>query len=92
MLSSSGVPASDARLIIVVQDLRALKRLEGRVLMTSEDEQAGSQGRQFVVIEGTDATVHLIYYAPKMEQARSRGGLRANSFVRLRKLFSTANR
>ena len=40
------------------------------------------------MIEGTDAKVHLIYYTPEMEQARSRGGLRANSFVRLRKLFS----
>src|SRR5262249_35259261 len=32
--------------------------------------------------------VYLIYYTPEMEQARSRGGLRANSFVRLLKLFS----
>jgi hypothetical protein len=88
MLASSGVPASDARLPIVVQDRRTLERLEGRVLMNGEDEHGGSQGRQYVMIEGTDAKVHLIYYAPEMEQARSRGGLRANSFVRLRKLFS----
>jgi hypothetical protein len=88
MLASSGVPASDVRLPIVVEDRRALERLEGRVLMNGEDEHAGSQGRQYVMIEGTDAKVHLVYYTPEMEQARSRGGLRANSFVRLRKLFS----
>jgi hypothetical protein len=88
MLASSGVPASDVRLPIVVEDRRALERLEGRVLMNGEDEHAGSQGRQYLMIEGTDAKVHLVYYTPEMGQARSRGGLRANSFVRLRKLFS----
>jgi hypothetical protein len=31
--------------------------------------------------------VHLIYYTPEMEEARSRGKRRANSFVRLRKQF-----
>jgi hypothetical protein len=38
-------------------------------------------------LEGTDAKVHLIYYTPEMEEARSRGKLRANSFVRLQKQF-----
>ena len=31
--------------------------------------------------------VHLIYYTPEMEEARSSGKLRANSFVRLQKQF-----
>jgi hypothetical protein len=88
MLAASGVPASDARLPIVVRERRTLETPEGRVLMNGEDEHAGSYGRQYVMIEGTDAKVHLIYYTPEMEEARSRGGLRANSFVRLRKLFS----
>jgi hypothetical protein len=39
------------------------------------------------LLEGTDARVHLIYYTAEMEEARSRGQLRANSFVRLRKQF-----
>ena len=38
------------------------------------------------MLEGTDARVHHIYYTPEMEEARNRGGLRTNSFVRLRKL------
>ena len=88
MLAASGVPASDARLPIIVRERRTLEALEGRVLMNGEDEHAGSHGRQYVMIEGTDAKIHLMYYTPEMEQARSRGGLRANSFVRLRKLFS----
>ena len=40
------------------------------------------------MLEGTDGQVHYIYYTPEMEEARSRGELRANSFVRLRKQFS----
>jgi hypothetical protein len=39
------------------------------------------------LLEGTDAKVHLIYYTPEMEEARSRGKLRPNSFVRLQKQF-----
>lgn len=40
-----------------------------------------------MLLEGTDAKVHLIYYTPEMEEARSRGKLRANAFVRLQKQF-----
>jgi hypothetical protein len=40
------------------------------------------------MLEATDGQVRYIYYAPEMEEARSRGGLRTNSFVRLRKRFS----
>lgn len=31
--------------------------------------------------------MHFIQYSPEMEMARSQGGLHANSFVRLRRLF-----
>ena len=44
-------------------------------------------GGHFILIEGTDAKVHLVYYSPALENARSRGQLRPNSFVRLRKQF-----
>jgi len=37
------------------------------------------------MLEGTDAKVYLINYTPEMEEARSRGELRTNSFLRLRK-------
>jgi hypothetical protein len=40
------------------------------------------------MLEGTDARVHYIYYTPEMEAARNRGGVRTNSFIRLRKLFT----
>jgi hypothetical protein len=40
------------------------------------------------MLEGTDGRVHYVYYTPEIEAARNRGGLRANSFIRLRKLFS----
>lgn len=45
-------------------------------------------GRCYFMLEGTDGQVHYVYYTPELEAARGQGGLRTNSFVRLRKLFS----
>jgi len=42
------------------------------------------------MLEGTDAKVHFIQYTPEMEEARSCGELRINSFVRLRRLSGAA--
>jgi type IV secretory pathway VirD2 relaxase len=87
MLASHGAILSDERLPLVVLDMRKLKTLEGRVLAHGEEEGGKSAGRHYLLLEGTDAKVHLIYYTPEMEDARSRGQLRANSFVQLRKRF-----
>jgi type IV secretory pathway VirD2 relaxase len=87
MLASHGALLSDERLPLVVLDLRKLKILEGRVLTHGEEEEGKGTGRHYLLLEGTDAKVHLIYYTPEMEEARSRGKLRANSFVRLQKQF-----
>ena len=72
------------RLPLVMFDLRNCTTLEGRILVHGEDE---GTGRSFMMLEGTDAKVHCIYHTPQMSEARGRGGLRANRFVRLRKLF-----
>jgi hypothetical protein len=87
MLASHGALLSDERLPLVVLDMRKLKALEGRVLAHGEEEAGKGAGRHYLLLEGTDAKVHLIYYTPEMEEARSRGKLRANSFVRLQKQF-----
>jgi len=84
ILAAHGVPVSDTRLPLVMFDLRNCTTLEGRVLVHGEDE---GTGRGFMMLEGTDARVHCIYHTPQMAEARGRGGLRANRFVRLRKLF-----
>jgi hypothetical protein len=83
-LAVHGALLSDERLPIKVLDPRQVVSVEGRVLVHGQDEQSG---RNYLMLEGTDATVHFIYYTPEMEEARSKGGLRTNSFVRLRKLF-----
>ncbi len=72
---------SDVRRPISVLDLRDLTMLEGRILVHGEDE---SSGRNYLLLEGTDARVHYIYYTPAMEAARNRGGLKTNAFIRLR--------
>jgi type IV secretory pathway VirD2 relaxase len=82
-LAAHGALISDERLTIEVLDPRQITTVEGRVLVHGQDEQTG---RNFLMLEGTDAKVHFIRYTAEMEEARSRGELRTNSFVRLRKL------
>jgi hypothetical protein len=82
-LAAHGVPTSDERLPIEIHDMRQLTSVEGRILVHGQDEQSG---QSYLILEGTDAKVHFIYYTPEMDEARSRGGLRTNCFVRLRKL------
>ena len=84
ILAAHGVPVSDTRLPLAMFDLGKCTTLEGRILVHGEDE---GSGRSFMMLEGTDAKVHCIYHTPQMAEARGRGGLRTNRFVRLRKLF-----
>ena len=88
MLAAHGVLMSDERLPLAVLDFRRLASLEGRILVHGEEDTGRQAGRSYLLLEGTDGRVHYLYYTPEMEEARSRGGLRTNTFIRLRKLFS----
>jgi hypothetical protein len=66
-------------------DLSKCETLEGRILAHGEDE---ATGRTFMMLEGADAKVYCIYHTSRMAQARGRGGLRPNRFIRLRKAFA----
>ncbi len=82
-LAAHGVPISDDRLPIEVLDLNAFTSAEGRILVHGQDEQTG---RSYLMLEGTDAKVHYIDYTPEMELLRADGGLRTNSYLRLRRI------
>jgi type IV secretory pathway VirD2 relaxase len=88
MLAAHGVLMSDERLPLTVLDVRRLTTLEGRILVHGEEDIGRHAGRSYLMLEGTDGQVHYVYYTPELEAARSQGGLRTNSFVRLRKLFT----
>jgi hypothetical protein len=75
---------SDERLQQVVFNFHDLTTLEGRILVHGEEDTGGS----YLMLEATDARVHCVCYTLEMVEARSRGGLRTNSFIRLPKLFS----
>jgi hypothetical protein len=81
-LAAHGALISDERLQMTVLDVRSLTTLEGRVLVHGEE---ASSGRSYLMLEGTDARVHYVYYTPEIEAARNGGGLRTNSFIQLRK-------
>lgn len=87
-LAAHGVLMSDERLPLTMLDSRRLTTLEGRILVHGEEDTGRQAGRSYFMLEGTDGQVHYVYYTPELEAARSQGGLRTNSFVRLRKLFS----
>jgi type IV secretory pathway VirD2 relaxase len=81
-LAAHGALMSDERLPIEVLDTRRLTSVEGRVLVHGQDEQ---NGRNYLMLEGTDAKVYFINQTPEIGDARGRGELRTNSFVRLLK-------
>lgn len=84
-LAAHGTVMSDPRLSIETMDGRDWKTLEGRVLVHGEDDYAQDAGRSYLMLEGSDGRVHHISYTPELEEARNRGQLRTNSFVRLRR-------
>jgi hypothetical protein len=85
MLAAHGALLSDPRLPFEITNIQNLKAVEGRVLLHAEDEVSG---RRYLLLEGTDAKVHLIYHTREIEEARRVGKLAVNSFVRLEKRFA----
>lgn len=85
MLARSGGLVSDPRLRFNVLDFRRTREVQGRVLVHGEEEQALGAGRHYLLLEGTDAQVHMIFYTPEMEEARSAGRLKPNTFVQMRR-------
>jgi len=85
MLAAHGALLSDPRLPFEITNIRNLKALDGRVLIHAEDE---ASGRRYLILEGTDAKVHLIYHTQEIEEARRAGKLAVNNFVRLEKRFA----
>jgi type IV secretory pathway VirD2 relaxase len=82
-LTAHGVVLSDSNLPFVSFDIRSAKFCEGRVLVHGEEEESG---RRYFMVEGTDGKVHHVYSNLQADELRSRGGMRPNSFVQLRRV------
>jgi len=85
MLAAHGALLSDPRLPFEVTNIRNLKAVAGRVLFHAEEE---ASGRRYLLLEGTDAKVHLVYHTKEIEEARRAGKLAVNNFVRLENRFT----
>src|SRR6202795_2079176 len=85
MLAAHGALVSDQRLPLQVTTLRQLQSVAGRVLLHTEDEQTG---KRYMLVEGTDGKVHLIYHTAAIEEARNQGKLAVNDFIRIEKRFA----
>jgi len=82
-LTAHGVVLSDSSLPFVSFDIRRSKFCEGRVLVHGEEEESG---RRYFMVEGTDGKVHHVYSNLQADDLRSRGGMKPNSFVRLKRI------
>src|ERR1700676_3627590 len=85
MLAAHGALVSDKRLPLQVTTVRQLQVVAGRVLLHTEDEQTG---KRYLLIEGTDGKVHLIYHTDAIEEARKQGKLAVDNFIRIEKRFA----
>ena len=85
MLAAHGALVSDKRLPLQVTTLRQLQVVAGRVLLHTEDEQTG---KRYMLVEGTDGTVHLIYHTNVIEEARKQGKVAVDNFIRIEKRFA----
>src|SRR5207249_6780770 len=68
-----------------VTTLRQLQVVAGRVLLHTEDDQTG---KRYMLVEGTDGKVHLIYPTDVIEEARKQGKVAVDSFIRIEKRFA----
>jgi type IV secretory pathway VirD2 relaxase len=82
MLAEHGALLSDPRLPLQYTRASDIDALEGRVLGHSVEEASGAA---HMLLEGTDAKVHLIPHTEAIQAARGRKLLAPNSFVRLQR-------
>jgi hypothetical protein len=82
-LFAHGELVSDKRLSVEAVDWQQIAAVEGRVLTHGEEEHSG---KNYLLLESTAARVYYIPYTREMEECRSLGGLKTNSFVRLQRL------
>jgi len=79
----TGVPVSDTRLPLVMFDSSNCTTLEGRILAHGERKRPAAS---FMMLEGTDGQGAL-HLSQRLKWPKPRpGGLRANRFVRMRKV------
>lgn len=85
MLASFSALISDDRLPMELTPTSRITHLEGRVVGHVLDDVTG---RIHMVLEGTDAKIHLIPHDPAIESARQKRLLQPNSFVELSSVAS----
>jgi type IV secretory pathway VirD2 relaxase len=85
VLASHGALLSDERLPLEATSFRDLTHVEGRVVAHGQEE---GTDRAYLMVEGLDGKVHLLYQTEEIQNARRQGQLRVNSFARIEKRFS----
>jgi hypothetical protein len=84
MLAKHGALLSDERLPFEFIPFRQFSRLDGRVVAHGLEEDTD---RPYLMVEGVDGKVHLLYQNEDIQNARRDGLAGVNSFVRIEKRF-----
>jgi len=84
MLASHGALLSDERLPLEFVPFRQFSRVEGRVVAHGQEE---GTDRLYLMVEGVDGKIHLLYQNEDIQNARHKGQVGVNSFVRIEKRF-----
>jgi type IV secretory pathway VirD2 relaxase len=86
-LAEHGALLSDRRLPLQFVSFRELTQIEGRVVAHGQEENTG---QAYLMVEGVDGKVYLLYQNEEIQNARHKRQLGINSFARLEKRFSHA--
>jgi type IV secretory pathway VirD2 relaxase len=82
MLARHAALVSDERLPLQVTLVPGISVLEGRVLGHGHEEVSD---RPYLLLEGVDGRIHLLWQNPQIEAKRRQGLLGVNSFARIEK-------
>jgi type IV secretory pathway VirD2 relaxase len=82
MLARHSALVSDDRLPLQITPPSAISVLQGRVLGHGHDEGAD---RSYLLLEGVEGRIHLLWQNREIEEKRRQGLLRVNSFARIEK-------
>jgi hypothetical protein len=81
-LARHGALPSDPRLQVQLPAPTEIRHLEGRVLVHGEEEETQTP---YMLLEGTDGKIHLIYHTQEIDAARAAGKLKPDHFAVLQK-------
>lgn len=81
IMQQFGVMASDKRVPFVKTEWRHITKLEGRILVHGQEDQAH---RSYMLLEDVNGKIHFLDHRPEIEKLRQAGKLQPDSYAAMR--------